>query len=546
MRTAISIIPGVLLLYLVVSFLPVFAQDSARPDLNAPKFLIINKVGPGDVLGDQFQPVKFRHKYHAQILKDCSVCHHFFEEHYNNQVVPADKCASCHQSDNFKNMSRSIRCDVCHNEDATPEVRYVKSQSGKMLLIPGLKAAFHRSCLGCHKEMGGPSTCGDCHLANVPDHSTLISDYKGAQTCEECHKGTTEQLLSSTHYKLSSPISYKFNKAKSGNDGISDAGMINRQARLWANNATEAWNADFKGACRICHAGYGQLPYSAKGEAEPSESDKSNIDCLVCHVSEDYSPVTQARLKADFSGLTRFAQKVNHTRTANCKRCHLALTSISADISISPVYSKLRGTIFEPAFDVHASIGLTCFDCHYDREHRFQRQVSASVQASDSPLVEQGCLRCHRDAHSADKYSKMAGFMACTGCHVPDKGGPIEINYENAGQPPQLRSKLVYKWFNRTTDFEGIPYGSKGNGMLYPFRMAVVREPLDADGKLIKVDPLSRKPVSSDVKSWRERKEFLPLSHGVSLQEAYTCSDCHGESPGFNWQEMGLKPPMFK
>jgi hypothetical protein len=33
---------------------------------------------------------------------------------------------------------------------------------------PGLKAAYHWNCVGCHEEMDGPTDCQDCH-ARTPD-----------------------------------------------------------------------------------------------------------------------------------------------------------------------------------------------------------------------------------------------------------------------------------------------------------------------------------------------------------------------------------------
>ena len=32
---------------------------------------------------------------------------------------------------------------------------------------PGLKAAYHLNCLGCHEKNGGPTGCTDCHTRTV-------------------------------------------------------------------------------------------------------------------------------------------------------------------------------------------------------------------------------------------------------------------------------------------------------------------------------------------------------------------------------------------
>ena len=131
--------------------------------------------------------------------------------------------------------------------------------------------------------------------------------------------------------------------------------------------------------------------------------------------------------------------------------------------------------------------------------------------------------------------------MACTGCHVPDWGGPIEINLEDKTIPTSKKSGIAYKWFNRTTNLYGEPIGSKNDGMLYPYRVAIIREPVDSMGNPIPVDPESDTPMSNNISGWREREIYLPLSHGVQLKTAYVCSDCHGNKSKFDWSRMGIE-----
>lgn len=529
------------IIFVAGMFLVTSAENINLDPIFGPKTITINKVTSSEVLGDLYGDVLFRHKYHAQIVKDCTVCHHYFELHYNDQVIPADKCDSCHASEKFDSMSKNLPCDACHDPDATPDIRNVADNEGSFLLIPGLKAAYHRNCLDCHNNMGGPIGCGECHLANVPDHSKLVTNYDGSGSCEECHEGKIEELQNTTHYKLANGYDHAYMSNDSGNELPTEIGMINRPGRLWGISAEKAWDSEFKGSCKSCHIGYGQIPYSSGVEKIFPESEYGNIDCLVCHVSEGYSLTDTKRLSRDFGGMTELMGKIDHTTTDTCKRCHLALTSIMPAMSISPVYSGLRGTAFEPATDIHAALGLDCFDCHYDRDHMFRRQISPSLQAADSPDTSQGCVRCHRDAHVADDYTKMASFMACTGCHVPDTGGSIAINLDvaNSKTPIEMKSKVVYKWFNRTTDIFGKPYGDETNGMLYPYRMAVIREPLDSSGNSLSVDPTTGK-VSGEVSKWQERAVYLPMSHGVSLEKAYTCDVCHGAETQFDWSDMDL------
>jgi len=523
-------------LFFSVQMFQVAIGQTPAKDAN-PKVLIMDKVGPSDVLGDMYGPVSFRHAYHSDIVRDCSICHHYFDDHYNDQVVPAEKCDACHASDDFDSMSRQLPCDTCHSPESGPEIRVITAEDGSVKTIPGLKAAYHRNCLDCHDSMGGPSGCGECHLANVPDHSELISSYNGSGTCEECHPGKIEEVQDSTHYRFSQPYAYSY---LTGDDRPEETGVLYRPGRLWGTDAITAWDSNFPGACKNCHVGYGLIPYTSGEEKIFAESEFGNVDCLICHVQSEYSTQIPDRLSRNFAGLLPFAKQVTRTTPDTCKRCHTALSSsINA---VSPVYSGLRGTAYEESTDVHAALGMTCFDCHYEQAHRFHRQVSAGLQAADSPNDEQNCSRCHREVHTNDNYRQMTEIMSCTACHIPDIGGAIEINLENSSSPTEMKSQVVYKWFNRTADIFGNPNGDTGNGMIFPYKMAIIREPIDADGNIINVDPATG-TVMGEIDSWREREVFLPMSHGITLDTAYTCNDCHSESPIINWYDMDFYPP---
>jgi len=66
--------------------------------------------------------VTFPHAAHQAKVEDCTTCHH--------NGVEAGACRSCH--------------------GVKPEA-------------PKAKDAFHKLCKGCHKDMGGPTSCRDCH-----------------------------------------------------------------------------------------------------------------------------------------------------------------------------------------------------------------------------------------------------------------------------------------------------------------------------------------------------------------------------------------------
>ena len=86
-----------------------------------------------DILKNRYEGVEFTHGAHVEYVDDCSRCHHFSEE-------PV-KCTTCHEIINLYTYKGS------------------KRSAGI-----GLKGAYHGLCLGCHREIGGPVGCEDCHV----------------------------------------------------------------------------------------------------------------------------------------------------------------------------------------------------------------------------------------------------------------------------------------------------------------------------------------------------------------------------------------------
>jgi len=79
----------------------------------------------GDI-ANIYQPVKFPHRKHALLVGECTTCHH---------TGTPSACIECHQ----------------------------KPFDPKNLNMPGIKGAYHRNCLLCHRQAKGPMGCRECH-----------------------------------------------------------------------------------------------------------------------------------------------------------------------------------------------------------------------------------------------------------------------------------------------------------------------------------------------------------------------------------------------
>lgn len=126
---------------------------------------------------DYYLPVRFMHGKHASLVKDCAVCHHY------RPLEPG--------------AEETVRCSACHQESFNPEAPE----------RPGLTAAYHLQCMGCHEDMNkGPLGCQGCHLKNVPDHSALVElkadpePWEVTAECLRCHEEAGKDMLTSAHW----------------------------------------------------------------------------------------------------------------------------------------------------------------------------------------------------------------------------------------------------------------------------------------------------------------------------------------------------------
>ena len=108
-------------------------------------------------LAKLYDKVKFNHAGHIAILKDCAECHH----HTTGTILEDGNCVRCHRN---SNETRTVACKGCHaTHPFTAQSLSEKDLKTYHLDKPGLKGAYHQSCLGCHSRMGAPTGCQDCH-----------------------------------------------------------------------------------------------------------------------------------------------------------------------------------------------------------------------------------------------------------------------------------------------------------------------------------------------------------------------------------------------
>jgi len=110
-------------------------------------------------LSQLYGEVVFDHAMHVDLGESCAVCHH----HGTGAPVLDENCARCHSN---AEKTTVVTCKECHPVDpfSAEYLRQVQQDTWRYHRDkPGLKAAYHQNCMGCHEDMGGPVGCQDCH-----------------------------------------------------------------------------------------------------------------------------------------------------------------------------------------------------------------------------------------------------------------------------------------------------------------------------------------------------------------------------------------------
>jgi Ni/Fe-hydrogenase subunit HybB-like protein len=107
------------------------------PSINdAPKvFVLDSPVIKQD--SDLYEPVRFMHSKHANVLGDCTICHHRNPREDGDTYGEPMTLVILQQK-----QETPAGCADCHARPFNP----------KQLNTPGLKGAYHQLCMDCHQE----------------------------------------------------------------------------------------------------------------------------------------------------------------------------------------------------------------------------------------------------------------------------------------------------------------------------------------------------------------------------------------------------------
>jgi hypothetical protein len=179
-------------------------EENITPSIaDAPKMAMLDSPMVNKY-SDLYGPVRFMHSKHANVLEDCTICHHRSPREAGDQYGEPVSMAKLRAM-----QAEPVACSVCHADPF----------NAKDLGTPGLKGAYHQLCMDYHEQSEqvphargpvlysamvrgpiartldtrAPTDCLACHAKKVPDHNQLVKLADNAdalavtENCLSCH-----------------------------------------------------------------------------------------------------------------------------------------------------------------------------------------------------------------------------------------------------------------------------------------------------------------------------------------------------------------------
>ena len=359
--------------------------------------------------------------YHWKNLdtKTCSACH---SSPHINEFSPkllAQKCSSCHTTENWFTQKtdsgfdhsktrfaltgshKATRCSDCHGV------------TGKQVFK--FKSFENKFCIDCHNNIhtgqfktAAPVTtnCTQCHttekFSDLKSFNHNLTGYKleGKHTdvkCVDCHKPTT------VNYKMNWP-----NFSAKQNDKLKE----------YAKPKSEFKFADLKqNQCLTCH--------------KDQHAGQLGKNCTACHSVKDWKPA-----QFDHKTQSRF-QLVGQHAELKCSECHKP-TEQNIILKGKPVaivkYKPMGTNCIDCHKDYHiGQLGTNCASCHSEKKwkpalfnHNKQSQFPLRAKHADV-----ACVKCHTPTNQKIEFKGNILWVtqfkpvptACIDCHKdPHKG----------------------------------------------------------------------------------------------------------------------------
>ena len=282
-------------------------------------------------LVDRYEPTRFSHANHVDYEGDCEVCHH-----HASEVEKYPPCRACH------------------------------GLGSDDLDKPGLKGAYHRQCMNCHRQMeSGPLGCEECHKERE----------RLAVSGEELARKYVQDTMKLGH------ISKDFAEV-----------VFHHKIHVEVTDSCEACHhhhgeVEATPPCRECH----RTAETDDRGGVPSLKDAYHEQCLTCHRASD---------------------KEGKKSPLQCTDCHHSRNA-PRTVDLGAVAKRYKAVTFD--HEMHVETTEFCTDCHHASK-TFDRIVA--------------CGKCHAaDKGPEGKLTLEDAFhKQCIGCHKKQDEGPQECD----------------------------------------------------------------------------------------------------------------------
>lgn len=338
-------------------------------DKEIPDFFIL------DQLSNLYVPVVFPHKLHADMEEmggGCAVCHH------HNPSPKVQPCLSCHG-------------------ETTGEIDLSK---------PALKGAYHRQCLGCHREWSHETKCVVCHAKRKPGEEF------------EAPKDMTD-IIGHLHPKIKTPEKWIYHIPEMEKDGPWVTFHHQDHVNIFELKCVDCHKEE---SCDRCH--------EIKSEEDRIPADR-HVVCVNCHNVEDdcvhcHSQDQRGSFEhKQFTGfeLTGYHQGLHcrdcHNNEGEFKRLEKSCLACHEEDWFPEKFDHLKaGYILD---ETH--IDLDCGDCHSDglgtsadcsgchEKDWFPEEYEHSKTGLtlDETHIESDCADCHEKG--------LGKPASCSSCH---------------------------------------------------------------------------------------------------------------------------------
>ena len=261
-----------------------------------------------DDLVDNYEPVPFAHRRHAQMAEmwnGCETCHHHTPTTAPSAAAPNANTNVPHTQDQ---ASAIPACKSCHPQ----------APSQAEIEMPTLKGAYHRQCLNCHRDWMGSNACAICHApregtaASMPTtqppstddivgrmHKPLTPPINQKIVARYTPVDGTEVLFRheehvkefgikcvACHQRDSCADCHKTNPATAATVGATAPAHMLKPAQTWRQSHEPCVSCHEKDRCNQCHYQPGKAPpppFKHETTGQALDKDHENLACGECH-----------------------------------------------------------------------------------------------------------------------------------------------------------------------------------------------------------------------------------------------------------------------